>query len=293
MDRCQHLRQSEPDRFHAMVKMHLSFLLDLNTDDCNCTFMADHKNDFPGVLNPPSSIKKRIFTPKKSNKSSNGNGAHNGIMDGAALTQEGVCQVYQLIQYLGRDYNIGSEGLFRKNGNLKKQTILKERLNKGITMNLEDGEFSVHECAAVFKSFLSELSEPLLTDASYRAHCQVAQMVKGTMTLEETASAIEKKISSLQLLFLLIPAPNYHLLKDLLGFLQAVCKHESTNLMSSHNLGMMFAPLILCPRKLSAESLQSNHQLLTKAVAFMIDKAEELFRLPSQLVSHNYASFFV
>ena len=206
-------------------------------------------------------------------------------MDGAALTQEGVCQVYQLIQYLGRDHNIGSEGLFRKNGNLKKQSILKERLNKGVTINLDEGEFSVHECAAVLKSFLSELPEPLLTDAYYRAHCQVAQLVKASMTHEEATAALEKKISSLQLLFLLIPAPNLHLLKDLLVFLQAVSKHESTNLMSSHNLGMMFAPLILCPRKLSAESLQSNHQLLTKAVAFMIDKAEALFQLPPQLVS--------
>ena len=152
-------------------------------------------------------------------------------------------------------------------------------------MNLEDGEFSVHECAAVLKSFLSELSEPMLMDAYYLAHCQVTQLVKGTMSLKETSVAIEKKITCLQLLFLLIPAPNFNLLKDLLVFLQAVSKQECTNLMSSHNLGMMFAPLILCPRKLSAESLQSNHQLLTKAVAFMIDKAEELFRLPSQLVS--------
>ena len=45
----------------------------------------------------------------------------------------------------------------------------------------------------------------------------------------------------------------------------------------------MFAPLILCPRKLSPESLQSNHQLLTKAVAFMVDTADELFKLPEQL----------
>ena len=30
------LRHLEPDQFHAMVKMHLSFLLDLNTDDCDC-----------------------------------------------------------------------------------------------------------------------------------------------------------------------------------------------------------------------------------------------------------------
>ena len=39
-------------------------------------------------------------------------------------------QVYQIIEYLGRNHNITSEGLFRKHGNLKKQQALKERLNK-------------------------------------------------------------------------------------------------------------------------------------------------------------------
>jgi hypothetical protein len=39
-------------------------------------------------------------------------------------------QVYQIIEYLGRNHNISTEGLFRKNGNQKKQQALKERLNK-------------------------------------------------------------------------------------------------------------------------------------------------------------------
>ena len=83
------------------------------------------------------------------------------------------CQVYQIIEYLGRPHNIVQEGLFRKHGNLKKQQALKERLNKGVALNLDEEEFSVHECAAVLKHFLAILPEPLLTDACYRAHCQV------------------------------------------------------------------------------------------------------------------------
>ena len=94
-------------------------------------------------------------------------------MSGAALTMEGVCQVYQIIQHLEREHNLGAEGLFRRHGNLKKQSALKERLNKGVVIDLDDGEFSVHECSGVLKSFLSDLPEPLLTDACYRAHCQV------------------------------------------------------------------------------------------------------------------------
>ena len=52
--------------------------------------------------------------------------------------------------------------------------MLKERLNRGVPMDLDRGEFSVHECASVLKIFLSELPEPLLTDRFFHAHCQVA-----------------------------------------------------------------------------------------------------------------------
>jgi len=77
-----------------------------------------------------------------------------------------------------------------------------------VPINLDEGEFSVHECAAVLKSFLSELSEPLLTNAYYRAHCQVAQLVKeDEEDAEEVAAAKEKRLNCLQLLLLLIPEP--------------------------------------------------------------------------------------
>ena len=46
---------------------------------------------------------------------------------------------------------------------------------QGIPLNLDEDEFSVHECAAVLKTFLANLPEPLLTDAYYRAHCQVRE----------------------------------------------------------------------------------------------------------------------
>ena len=69
-----------------------------------------------------------------------------------------------------------------------------------------------------------------------------------------------KKVQCLQLLLLLIPEPNYKLLKDLMGLLKRVTDRQEDNRMSASNLGTLFAPLILCPRKLSAEALQSNHQ---------------------------------
>ena len=96
-------------------------------------------------------------------------------------------------------------------------------------------------------------------------------------------SARNKMVQCLQLLLLLIPEPNYKLLKDLMALLKRVTDRQEDNRMSAGNLGTLFAPLILCPRKLSAEAMQSNHQMLTAAVTFMIEEADALFDLPGQL----------
>jgi len=263
------MKVTEPEYFHSMVKMHLSFLLDLHTDECDCSFLYDKQEKESKV--------KKAFTPMKKRSTK-------GVMDGVPLTQEGVCQVYQIVEYLGRTHNITCEGLFRKHGNLKKQQALKERLNKGVPLNLDDDEFSVHECAAVLKNFLANLPEPLLSDAYYRAHCQVPLICRDSMTDDEKKNSSLKQIACLQLLFQLIPEVNYTLLKDLLHFLNAVSKREDSNKMSASNLGTIFATHIMCPRKLSPEALHATHQLLGKAVTFMIEHAEELFTIPEQLV---------
>jgi len=204
-------------------------------------------------------------------------------MDGAPLTQEGVCQVFQIIEYLKRGNNIKCEGLFRKHGNLKKQQILKERLNKGIPVDLDAEEFTIHECASTLKNFLSDLPEPLLTDAYYRAHCQVAALN------EEDSST--KKIQCLQLLFLLIPESNYILLRDLIQLLSLVVEHVESNKMNALNLATVFATHIICPRKMAPDCLQSNHQLYIKAIAFMIENSKVLFDVPTQL-SKDAEMFF-
>jgi len=285
LDVVRRMKLSEPDHYHGMVKMHLSFLLDLHTDECDCSFLWEK----PEKDSVDSKFKKAFSTPmslsiKKSKVK--------GVMDGVPLTQEGVCQVYQIIEYLGRPHNITQEGLFRKHGNLKKQQALKERLNKGVPLNLDEEEFSVHECAAVLKNFLAMLPEPLLTDAYYRAHCQVPLIRKEDMTQEDDNQAVEKQVACVQLLFQLIPEVNLALLRDLLPFLSNVAMKEAENKMNSTNLGTLFSTHILCPRKLSPEVLQSNHQLLSKAVTFMIQHADKLFSLPDKITMdiHTYIS---
>jgi len=56
-------------------------------------------------------------------------------------------------------------------------------MNLGHDLNLNAGGYTVHDCASVLKGFLADLPEPLLTDAYYTAHCQIAGMLSSSLTL--------------------------------------------------------------------------------------------------------------
>ena len=107
----------EPEQFHCLVKMHLSFLLDMNTDECDCSFLYDHLH-----LNDHATPKRK-GTLLSTNKGAGIGCSKRGIMEGANLTMEGVCQIFQIIQFLDRTCNIEQVGLFRKTGNLQKQKV--------------------------------------------------------------------------------------------------------------------------------------------------------------------------
>lgn len=82
--------------------------------------------------------------------------------------------------HLQQFLDITVEGIFRRTGSLSRQQELRSFLNQGVTLNLDNGRYSVHDCASVLKGFLSELPEPLLTEAHYPAYCQIAGKVNFT-----------------------------------------------------------------------------------------------------------------
>ena len=61
----------------------------------------------------------------------------------------------------------------------------------------------------------------------------------------------ERQIKGCQLLVLLLPNENGAILRRLLNMLHEVSLHEDTNKMNAMNLGIVLAPHILCPRKVS------------------------------------------
>lgn len=259
------MRKVNPEQFHTLVKMHLSFELDLNTEDNDC-------------INEKTKLKKwgLLSFSKKPKSTIN---LQKGV-EGASLSEDGINQVKQLIEYLSKEQNIIQEGIFRRTGKLTRQQDLKTALYQGIPLNLNDGRYSVHDCASVLKGFLAELPEPLLSDLHYPAHCQIAELCNSDLSGNDA-----RLLRSLQLLLLLLPSINRVLLKYVLNLLNKTASFESNNKMNCDSLATLFTPHLMCPRKLSPEALHINSQNLSCLVAFMIKKENELFEIPPKLAT--------
>ncbi|XP_076628840.1 uncharacterized protein LOC143345518 [Colletes latitarsis] len=259
------MRKVNPEQFHTLVKMHLSFELDLNTEDNDC-FNEKAKLKKWGLLSFTKKPKSTINLQK-------------GV-EGASLTEDGINQVKQLIEYLSKEQNIIQEGIFRRTGKLTRQQDLKVTMYQGIPLSLNDGQYSVHDCASVLKGFLAELPEPLLSDLHYPAHCQIAELCSSDANGNDA-----KLLRSLQLLLLLLPSMNRILLKYVLTLLNKTASFECKNKMNCDTLATLFTPHLMCPRKLSPEALHINSQNLSCLVAFMIRKGIELFEIPPKLAT--------
>ncbi|CAG5077495.1 Similar to ARHGAP19: Rho GTPase-activating protein 19 (Homo sapiens) [Cotesia congregata] len=265
------MRQANPEQFYTLVKMHLSFELDINTED-NDPVTEKAKLKKWGLLN---------FSKKPKSMMMNLHNQKHGVSpEGSALTTEGINQVKLLIAYLSKEQCISQEGIFRRTGKLKRQQDLKLLLYQGQSLNLEDGTYNVHDCASVLKSFLAELSEPLLTELYYPIHCQIAELCNS-----DSMAMDSRLLISIQLLLLLLPSNNRILLKHLLSLLNKTATYESSNKMNCDTLATLFTPHLMCPRKLTPEALHINSQHLSCLVAFMIKKGEELFEIPVKLAT--------
>lgn len=72
------------------------------------------------------------------------------------------------------------------------------------------------------------------------------------MTAREMSRAKKKQLKALQLLVLLLPRENALLLECLLDLLHKVSVVEK-NMMNPKSLGTVFAPHLICPRKVTCQ----------------------------------------
>uniref|UniRef100_A0A4W5NLG1 Rho GTPase-activating protein 19 n=1 Tax=Hucho hucho TaxID=62062 RepID=A0A4W5NLG1_9TELE len=273
----ERLRHERPQVFTELVLSNITRLIDLPGDEfAQLTGEADARLPTAHI----GFLRSLNFLKRKDKE----------VVFGAPLTEEGIAQIHQLIEYLSKNLHV--EGLFRVPGHSLRQAALREMLNTGTEIDLETGDFHPNDAATLLKAFLGELPEPLLTHRHYHAYLKIAELTlfdeKGNKT---SVPDKERQIEAFQLLFMLLPPANHSLLKLLLDLLYHTARNQHNNKMSAINLATMVAPHIIWPKHVQASDLQGNIKKLNNAVAFLIKHSQKLFRAPAYVKEHARMHF--
>ncbi|XP_054456236.1 rho GTPase-activating protein 19-like [Anoplopoma fimbria] len=272
----ERLRHEHPQAFEDLVLSNITRLIDLPGDE-----FAQLTGESEAKV-PSATVFLRSFNfLKRKDK---------GVVFGAPLTEEGIAQIYQLIEYLSKNLHV--EGLFRVPGHSLRQAALREMLNAGAEIDLETGDFHPNDAATLLKAYLGELPEPLLTHRHYHAHLKIGELTRFDDKGEKkNVPDKERQIEAFQLLFMLLPPANRTLLKLLLDLLYHTARNQHINKMSAINLATMFAPHIIWPKNVMASDLQGNIEQLNNGIAFLIRHSQKLFKAPTYIKEYTHLYF--
>lgn len=168
--------------------------------------------------------------------------------------------VSQCVTYL-RENGLLTEGLFRRSANAVDLRNVQVCFNEGKEVDFSD--YDCHLPAAILKSFLRQLPEPLLTFELYDhiIHIQSNEIRERLKEMERIL--VEELVED-----------NYFILKYIINFLVDVASHHERNLMNAHNLAIVFGPNLIWNKV--QVSLSSISQI-NSCTALLITYYHELF----------------
>jgi hypothetical protein len=167
----------------------------------------------------------------------------------------------QTVGYL-REHGLETEGLFRRSANASVLKQVQQQFNDGQEVDFSR-HMDIHLPAAILKSFLRQLPEPVLTYELYD-HIIRVQTLENKEKLEEMKRILHDELSE----------DNYYVLKYVVQFLTEVESRQEANLMTASNLAIVFGPNLLWSK--SQASLQSMGYVNSCAL-LLITNYNELF----------------
>ncbi|KAF9950266.1 hypothetical protein BGZ65_006739, partial [Modicella reniformis] len=175
-----------------------------------------------------------------------------------------------------RNMDMSVEGVFRKNGNIRRLKELSESIDKDpSSVNLSDD--NPVQVAALFKKFLRELPDPLLTFKLHRLFV-VSQKMED--------EAVRKTI--LHLTCCLLPKPNRDSMEAICLFMRWVASfshvdEETGSKMDLHNLATVITPNVLYSK--SKDPTKDESFLAIEAVMGLLQYQDEFCAVPLELSS--------
>ncbi len=177
-----------------------------------------------------------------------------------------------------RQMDLSVEGVFRKNGNIKKQQEMVDRVNNDGCDQINFMEQPVIQLAAILKRYLRDLPDPLMTHKLYRlwiAAAKIADPARRKQCLHLTCCLLPKTHRDcLEILFTFLKwAGTFHQLDE-----------ENGSKMDVRNLATVIAPNILT-NAAKAPALDSEAIYVIDAVEVLIVHIEEMCQVPDELLT--------
>uniref|UniRef100_H0Z228 Myosin IXA n=1 Tax=Taeniopygia guttata TaxID=59729 RepID=H0Z228_TAEGU len=177
--------------------------------------------------------------------------------------------VEKLINYIEM-HGLYTEGIYRKSGSTNKIKELRQGLDTDIdNVNLDD--YNIHVIASVFKQWLRDLPNPLMTFELYEEFLRVM----GFQERKETVRGVYSVIDQLS-------RTHLSTLERLIFHLVRIALQEETNRMSANALAIVFAPCILrCPD--TTDPLQSVQDISKTTTCVELIVVEQMNKYKARL----------
>ncbi|NXX95728.1 MYO9A protein, partial [Centropus bengalensis] len=185
--------------------------------------------------------------------------------------------VEKLINYIEM-HGLYTEGIYRKSGSTNKIKELRQGLDADIdNVNLDD--YNIHVIASVFKQWLRDLPNPLMTFELYEEFLRAM----GLQERKETVYGVYSVIDQLS-------RTHLSTLERLIFHLVRIALQEETNRMSANALAIVFAPCILrCPD--TTDPLQSVQDISKTTTCVELIIIEQMNKYKARLKDINSLEF--
>ncbi|KAM6201079.1 unconventional myosin-IXa [Rhynchocyon petersi] len=177
--------------------------------------------------------------------------------------------VEKLINYIEM-HGLYTEGIYRKSGSTNKIKELRQGLDTDAeNVNLDD--YNIHVIASVFKQWLRDLPNPLMTFELYEEFLRAMGLPEKKETIRGVYSVIDQ-----------LSRTHLNTLERLIFHLVRIALQEDTNRMSANALAIVFAPCILrCPD--TTDPLQSVQDISKTTTCVELIVVEQMNKYKARL----------
>ncbi|XP_006866592.1 PREDICTED: unconventional myosin-IXa [Chrysochloris asiatica] len=177
--------------------------------------------------------------------------------------------VEKLINYIEM-HGLYTEGIYRKSGSTNKIKELRQGLDTD-TENVNLDDYNIHVIASVFKQWLRDLPNPLMTFELYEEFLRAMGLQERKETIRGVYSVIDQ-----------LSRTHLSTLERLIFHLVRIALQEDTNRMSANALAIVFAPCILrCPD--TTDPLQSVQDISKTTTCVELIVVEQMNKYKARL----------